>query len=429
MKSLRWIYYVTKRFSRVENKGRSAVTSIMPALGIGFGVMALIVIMSVMNGFQRGSIDSLIELSSYHIRVTPENQDFDEEDFLRITEPVKNVESVTPFYEAQGLLSGKGGSQSAALIRALPPEVKKYDKGFDRQLRMYLGSFDLEGENNIILGWKLAQSLGVRPGDTINILALSGGSDVDLFSDDRLFLVTGVFTSGYSEINQLFAFIPFETGKRLLGKEADCLYGIKVEDSENEAGLIKLLKNSLKNAKVESWRNFNRTFYGALRIEKNVLMMLVILIFLVVGVNIFNGMRRMVFERREEICVLSALGAHPKDVQKIFILRGFLIGFCGAIPGLLLGLLLSVRIDAVFTFIADVTYWAQYIVTRIFSPQNLAYVRQNSTYLFYAKIPARVFFGEVVFITLFGIFSAVFASWIASRKTLKLSVAEVLRDE
>ena len=267
MKSLRWIYYVTKRFSRVENKGRSAVTSIMPALGIGFGVMALIVIMSVMNGFQRGSIDSLIELSSYHIRVTPENQDFDEEDFLRITEPVKNVESVTPFYEAQGLLSGKGGSQSAALIRALPPEVKKYDKGFDRQLRMYLGSFDLEGENNIILGWKLAQSLGVRPGDTINILALSGGSDVDLFSDDRLFLVTGVFTSGYSEINQLFAFIPFETGKRLLGKEADCLYGIKVEDSENEAGLIKLLKNSLKNAKVESWRNFNRTFYGAFLTE------------------------------------------------------------------------------------------------------------------------------------------------------------------
>ncbi len=429
MKSLHWIYYVTKRFSRVENKSRSAVTSVMPALGIGFGVMALIVIMSVMNGFQRGSIDSLIELSSYHIRLTPQNSSFNEEDFLSAAESLKNVESVTPFYEAQGLLSGKQGSQSAALLRCVPPEVKQYDKGFDKQLRMYLGTFNLEGENNIVLGWKLAQALGVRPGDKINILALSGGSEVDLFSDDRVFLVTGVFTSGYSEINQLFAFIPFETGKKLLGKSAQCIYGIKADDADNETGIIKVLNNSVKNAKIESWRNFNRTFYGALRIEKNVLMMLVILIFLVVGVNIFNGMRRMVFERREEICVLSALGAHPKDIQKIFILRGFLIGFCGAIPGLLLGLLLSVRIDAVFTLIADVTFWAQYIFTRIFSPQNLAYVRQNSTYLFYAKIPARVFFGEVVFITLFGIFSAIFASWIASRKTLKLSVAEVLRDE
>ena len=81
MKNLKWIYYITKRFSRVDGKTRSAVTSVMPALGIGFGVMALIVVMAVMNGFQRGSIDALLEISSYHIRVTPSDI-FNKENFL-----------------------------------------------------------------------------------------------------------------------------------------------------------------------------------------------------------------------------------------------------------------------------------------------------------------------------------------------------------
>lgn len=428
MKNLKWIYYITKRFSRVDGKTRSAVTSVMPALGIGFGVMALIVVMAVMNGFQRGSIDALLEISSYHIRVTPSDI-FNKENFLTKAKDVNNVKSVYPFYEAQGLVVGRHGSQSAALFRAVPDNIKEIDSGFNKEVKMYLGDFDLSLDNSIVLGWKLAENLNVRPGDKINILALSGGSDVDLFSDNREFLVTGIFSCGYSEINNLFAFVPLKVGETLFGKDAQIIYGIKVLNTDNEMPVIQNLINIDSNGKYESWRSFNKTFYGALRIEKNVLMLMVVLIFIVVGVNIFNGMRRMVYERREEICVLSALGGSQKNIQKIFILRGFIIGISGALPGLLLGLLLSVRIDAVFTLIANVTYYAQYIFTKIFSPSNLAYVRQNSVYLFYARIPARPFFSEAVFITLFGIFSAIFSAWIASKKTLNLKIAEVLRDE
>lgn len=428
MKNIKWIYYVTKRFSRVDGKSRSAVTSIMPAIGIGFGVMALIVVMAVMNGFQRGSIDALIEISSFHIRGTPQ-ENFNEELFYETAENINNVESITPFLEAQGLVVGRGGSQSAALFRALPENIKDYDKGFDNEVNMYLGDFDLSLENSVVLGWKLAENLGVRPGDKINILALSGGADVDLFSDNRELLVTGIFSCGYTEINTLFAFVSLNTGKKLFGKDASVVYGLKVSNSDNEMSVINELNKKDNNILYESWRSFNKSFYGALRIEKNVLMLMVVLIFIVVGVNIFNGMRRMVYERREEICVLSALGGSSKNIQKIFILRGMLIGLLGALPGLLFGLLLSVRIDAVFTLIGNITYYAQYFFTKLFSPENLAYVRQNSVYLFYARIPARPFLSEAIFITLFGIFSAVFSAWMASRKTLNLNIAEVLRDE
>lgn len=428
MKNLKWIYFIARRFSSIDRRSRSSTTSVMPSIGIGLGVMALIVIMSVMNGFQMGSIDSIVELSSWHIRVTPK-EGFDYDKFELSALSLNQVKSVTPFYEAQGLLVGRSGQQSAALIRAIPPDIDMSDEGFKRELRMYMGTFDLNMKNTVVLGWSLAQSLGVGLGDKINILALSGNSDVDLFSDDRQCMVTGIFACGYSEINSLYAFIPYETGKAFLGDEARHVYGIKVSDKNNEMRVLNQISKIEPNATYESWRSFNRSFYGALRIEKNVLMMLVILIFLVVGVNIFNGMRRMVFERKEEICVLSALGGSGKNIQRIFISKGFLIGVCGAIPGLILGLLLSVRIDAVFTLIGNVTYYAQLFFTMLFTPENAAYVRQNSVYLFYARIPARVFFAETVYITLFGIFAAVFAAWIASRKTLTLSIAEVLRDE
>ena len=131
MKNLKWIYYITKRFSRVDGKTRSAVTSVMPALGIGFGVMALIVVMAVMNGFQRGSIDALLEISSYHIRVTPSDI-FNKEIFLTNAKDVNNVKSVYPFYEAQGLVVGRHGSQSAALFRAVPDNIKEIDSGLSK---------------------------------------------------------------------------------------------------------------------------------------------------------------------------------------------------------------------------------------------------------------------------------------------------------
>jgi lipoprotein-releasing system permease protein len=316
-----------------------------------------------------------MEISSSHIRF--QGNDLDPEKILETLKADVSVVAVTPFYEAQTLMTGKGGigQQQAALIRAVPPNITALDAGFAREAQIRRGAFDLKTPNSIVLGTTLASWLGVTTGDTVNLLALSGGADVDLISANREFTVTGIFRSGYPDINSAYAFISLEDGQRYFGESAKEMYGIKIKNENRAYQVISRLTEKLPGGEWESWQSYNRAFFGALRVEKNMLMMFVFIIFVVVGVNIYNGMRRMVYERRSEIAVFSALGGKTGDIQTIFIVRGFLTGFAGAIPGLMLGLLLCVRLDSVFMLVSAVAYF---------------FSQGNPMYQVYASIPARI---------------------------------------
>ena len=114
-----------------------------------------------------------------------------------------------------------------------------------------------------------------------------------------------------------------------MGKAAKKIIGIKLLNSNNDSLFISQVEKSFSDVKIESWREYNKTFFGALRIEKNMLILVVAIIFIVVGINIYNGMRRLVFERKSEISILSALGAKNSQIKSIFIARGFSIGAIG----------------------------------------------------------------------------------------------------
>ena len=431
--SLRWISVVSRRFARVDRKGRSAVTSVLATLGICFGVMTLTVVMSVMNGFQMSFIDSILEVSSYHLRVI--NVAPEQENALKAAcETEKRIRACVPFYEAQALMTGEKGGVVAVNVRAADESIYYKDEGFKKELRMISGSFDFSETDSIILGSTLARNLGVRTGDTVNLLVMSGGSDVDLFSSDRLFTVRGIFTTGYAEINSACAFTGTAAAEKYFGASAKKIWGIKIRNYDKDLGVVASLKKQLglsdsSKTQIQSWRSFNKTFFGALRIEKNMLLLLVALIFVVVAINIYNGMRRLVFERRTEIAVLSALGARKGGIKSIFIMRGFIMGTVGALTGVVLGIIISLNTDVVFTLAAKLMYGIQYLITALTDRQNLQYVQINSSYNLYASIPARLFPGEVTAITLFGVFSPLIASWAASRNVLKLTVSEVLHNE
>lgn len=426
LKSIRWINFISQRFSRVDRKGRTAVTSTLASLGVCFGVMALIVTISVMNGFQMEFIDAIMEVSSYHLMAKNNNQN---EEFTKWCSEESLIKTVTPFYEAQGLMVGRNGKQSASLIRAIPEDVCEIDSGFSNQLKIISGTFDVSGTGKIVLGYTLARNLGVKKGDKISILALSGSSDVSLLSNDRNFEVTGTFYTGYGDINSTYAFINIEDGKKYFGSSAECIYGIKLTDSSKDSAVTHLINKTFNGIECESWRSYNRTFFGALRVEKNMLMLLVFLIFVVVAVNIYNGMRRIVYERREEIAVISALGGTPSQIQSVFIMQGFMTGVKGAIPGLILGLFVCMKMETVFMLVSKVQYYALYFVQMIINPANASSVAENPMFSVYGAIPARMFPSEILLITFFGIFSSLAASWAASKGVLKLTVAEVLRDE
>ena len=426
--SYRWIFDVSRRFASVDRKSRSSATSFLAVLVICFGVMSLVTVVSVMNGFQMSFVNAIMELSSFHIRVSNlESQA--EADFLDSCADSKEIRCVSPFYESQALLVGNKSKESAGIIRGVDARTCEFDEGFAREIKIVSGSFDLSSADSIVLGSYLAQSLGVTTGNTVNLLALSGGKDVELLSQNRQFKVTGIFECGYYDINQGYAFVSLEAARMYFGEDAPVFYGIKIRRPQNDGFVSAAIKNRFPDAAVQSWREYNRTFFGALRVEKNILMLLVFLIFVVVAVNIYNGMRRLVFERSQEIAALSALGGTSFQIKTIFVVRGFLTGAAGTVIGVVLGIFISLNIRSVFLGVSHCLYWLELFFTSVFSPENAAFVTENQMYAIYASIPARIIPSEVLLISLFGVLSPLLASVLASRSVLKLKIAEVLHNE
>lgn len=426
--SFRWIFDVSFRFASVDRKSRSAATSFLAVLVICFGVMSLVTVVSVMNGFQMSFVNAILELSSYHIRVSSLDSD-EEADFLAFCRADKNIAAVSPFYEAQALAVGNRFRESAAVIRGVDSGICGFDEGFAREIKVVSGSFDLSSPGSIVLGSYLAHSLGVGVGDTVNLLALSGGKDVELLSQDRTFRVAGIFECGYYDINLAYGFVSLEAARMYFGPDAPVSYGVKIRRPQNDALVSSVLSERFPDAQIQSWREYNRTFFGALRVEKNILMLIVFIIFVVVAINIYNGMRRLVFERSREIAALSALGGTSPAIQTVFILRGFFIGAAGTAAGVLLGTVISLNIRSVFLGVSHLLYFWERIVTAVFFPENAAFVTENQMYAIYASIPARIVPSEVLVISLFGILAPLLASCLASRNILKLKIAEVLRNE
>lgn len=426
--SYRWIFDVSRRFASVDRKSRSSATSFLAVLVICFGVMSLVTVVSVMNGFQMSFVNAIMELSSFHIRVSNlESQA--EADFLDSCADSKEIRCVSPFYESQALLVGNKSKESAGIIRGVDARTCEFDEGFAREIKIVSGSFDLSSADSIVLGSYLAQSLGVTTGNTVNLLALSGGKDVELLSQNRQFKVTGIFECGYYDINQGYAFVSLEAARMYFGEDAPVFYGIKIRRPQNDGFVSAAIKNRFPDAAVQSWREYNRTFFGALRVEKNILMLLVFLIFVVVAVNIYNGMRRLVFERSQEIAALSALGGTFFQIKAIFVVRGFLTGAAGTVIGIVMGIFISLNIRSVFLAVSHCLYWLELFFTSVFSPENAAFVTENQMYAIYASIPARIIPSEVLLISLFGVLSPLLASALASRSVLKLKIAEVLHNE
>lgn len=424
----RWIFDVSRRFASVDRKSRSSATSFLAVLVICFGVMSLVTVVSVMNGFQMSFVNAIMELSSFHIRVSKSDSQT-EADFLNFCADSKEIRCVSPFYESQALLVGNKSKESAGIIRGVDARTCEFDEGFAREIKIVSGSFDLSSADSIVLGSYLAQSLGVTTGNTVNLLALSGGKDVELLSQNRQFKVTGIFECGYYDINQGYAFVSLEAAHMYFGEDAPVFYGIKIRRLQNDGFVSAAIKNRFPDAAVQSWREYNRTFFGALRVEKNILMLLVFLIFVVVAVNIYNGMRRLVFERSQEIAALSALGGTSFQIKAIFVVRGFLTGAAGTVIGVVLGIFISLNIRSVFLGVSHCLYWLELFFTSVFSPENAAFVTENQMYAIYASIPARIIPSEVLLISLFGVLSPLLASALASRSVLKLKIAEVLHNE
>ena len=447
MKNVSWVTFVAARY--VSRGRKTSPSSIFSVLGIATGVLALIVIIAVMNGFQLGFIESILEISSGHLRLEgiPLDAGLDEK-----LVSVPGLLSVLPFRELNVLLRGRQAGPRGALVRGVPANALELDQGLALKLEMESGFFDISNPRDIVIGAELARFLSVKTGDQVNLLSITGGLLNETDNSNRIYTVSGIFRSGFYEYDLGWGFINIETAALLSGEEdlnreqdgfspVPPVLGIKLKNRWQDQKAMEEIKKFLASSGINadsynlvSWREYNRAFFGALRTEKLVMFILVGLIFIVVGLNIFQAQRRIVLERREEIGLLRAVGASLTAVRFVFVLDGFIIGITGAGIGLLIGLLVAFNIPAFFSFLEGVVnfflsvfnsisgYFGRYDGAgefAVFSPR-----------IFYIKeIPSRVIPLEAALIFLFGFLSALSAAWFASGKVSGTKPAEVLRYE
>ncbi len=429
----RFIFFVAARYFRTRRRHRRIASSLLSVLGIAVGVMTLVAVMAVMNGFQLSFIEPILEIKSYHIQISgsgglPQST-------IAIIRQMKNVSAVTPFVELQGIAN----TRLPCILRGIPLEAISKDSGF---IKSFSSDYDkpddtsLASFGSVVVGNQLGIQLGLREGDTVSIFTVSGQS-FDASSPSGVDLtVSGFFKTGFYEIDLNWAFISLETAK-LFEEQPNLIYGIKLKNRFRDGQTIAQIEKVIDSSKtdVQSWREFNRVFFGALLTEKVTMMFLIGLIFVVVGLNIFHSLRRSVQERVEDIATLKALGATDSTIRNIFVSEGFMIGFLGSLAGLIFGLLVAHNINLIFRIVEEVlnSFFipiVEVILIPFVGEVSIPRVYIFSPMVFYIdQVPVRVLFPELLLVSFIAILCSVLAAAFAANRIIRFYPATIMRNE
>ena len=431
--SLRLLAFVSLRYFRSRRQGSGVAATILSVVGVAVGVMTLTAVLGVMNGFQLGFIESILELSSYHIQIERTDGLALAPELLQRLSRLPMVTAVVPFSEQQVIMEGRFTGSRGCLLRGVPADVASLDPSFRSRLEIVEGAFQLTDPTDMVLGVELARYLGVGVGDTVSALALGGESFASLAPVRRLYRVTGLFRSGYYEYDLGWAFVNLAGSGGGRAGEPQVRYGLKLRNRFRDEAALRAVHALLGPGpyRVGSWREFNRAFFAALRMEKLLMMILIGLIFVVVGFNIYHSLRRSVRERFEEIGVLKALGASQGSVQYIFVTEGLLIGLIGGGLGLALGLLLAANINAVFRAVEALANLVLALASRLLLPLagGERFALFSPAYFYLSEVPSRVLFSEALLVMLFAVGSCLLAALFAASPVRRVLPAEVLRYE
>jgi lipoprotein-releasing system permease protein len=433
-----WVLFIAGRYLRTRRRERRNTAAILSVLGLAVGVTTLITVLSVMNALQMNTIESIISFNSFHIRMGGLTANRLVEEPARLQElrrKVPAIQTLVQFADLQALGHGYFGGNEGMRLRAVPPDILALDPGLAGSLKITEGDFDLAAPGSVVLGYDLARSLGVGPGDRIRVMAV--GADNLANPVKTTLTVTGVFQVGYYEYDRYSAFVSLETGGKVTGGLGNLSLGIKLADRETDWLVVEDMARWLVGAKMASrtvlardlvsWRQYNAAIFGALRMEKLMMMFIVGLIFVVVAVNIFYALRRSVVEKTADIGVLRALGAPGPAVRLVFVMEGLGIGLIGSCAGLVLGWLVT-------SHIADIFWFLEAVLNQVRAwtgPRRGASLADSGRIsLFYLdRVPARLIPAEAVGIAVAALLASAVAALTASRRASRVSPAEILRSE
>lgn len=435
-------------------RGGLQAAPLLAASGLALGTATLLVVLAVMNGFQLGFIEDILEVGSYHVRVTPsagaERDAGATQRTAAALAAVPEVSAVVPFAELPALVTGAprraaGEPPSRGLlVRVVPPAVRRLDPGFARHVEVAAGAFALDTPQSIVLGAELALHLRVVPGDEVTVVTLGGGAagvtaGAPFRPRQERLTVRGIFRSGLYEYDLGWGFVGPSTVLAAGAEQAagtPLRYGVKLRNRFRDVTALAALRGALAaldpGAEIESWRSFNRALFGALRMEKLLLAAILGLVFVVVAYNILQGLRRRVVERSAELALLRALGAAPWAVRGVFVWEGALLGLLGAGAGVGLGLLLAYNVGGLFTALEAVANAALTLAARLSgaAAAEAAAVEIFSPATFYlAAVPSRLLLPEVLLVGAFTVAAPALAGLAAAARAGRVAAAAALRAE
>jgi len=394
--------FLAFRYLRTRRKARGVGGTWLSWLGLCVGVLSLNAVLAVMNGFQLTFIESLLELSSSHLRWAPDTFTVPDQLISQIQHDPE-VRSIVPTTDGQTLVSTHWGTRRAAEIRGFPTDTLSVDTGFAHHLHLSGPALGLPAPGQVLLGQELARALGVGVGDTVSLTSLTGPTFSLLKPTQVQMTVKGTFTTGYYEIDSGWILANIQDTQSQFASPQDFFYAIKLKNGNADQSAVKRLSKAVHSPRSEwsTWRDYNSAFFGALRTEKAVMMLLVGLMFFVVGVNIFFSQRRAVLEHREDLALWTAVGVIPSRLRLVWAFEGAFLGSTAALVGTVLGAL------AAWSFRA------------------LPLLSTDAFYL--PALPSRMLPQEAVLVAAACILSSTLAAWWASRSVVRVPAAEVLK--
>ena len=342
-----WRYVRQGRRGRTKN-GFISFISVMSVASIAVGVMALIVVLSVMNGFQKEVRDRMLSVIPHVEVMSYAGSIQDWETSAAIVSQNEHVVGVAPYSAGQILLSS-AGSVRGALLRGIDPAVEP--KVSELADQMALGNLtDLKGgDYGIILGLDLARLLQLRIGDKVNVILPQGrATPAGIVPRMRSFTLKGVFSSGHYEYDSAMALVHIDDANTLMRLSGPAGLRIKVDDM-NEAPAIgyEILKSLPPGYSVTDWSKQNRTWFAAVQVEKRMMAIILFLIVLVGAFGLVSSLVMTVTEKQSDIAILRTLGASRGFIMRIFMVQGAVVGVVGVACGVVLGLLLACNLDVI----------------------------------------------------------------------------------
>ena len=410
---LGWRYTRAGRATR--RNGFISFISGVSMLGIALGVAALIIVLSVMNGFQKEVRDRMLGVVS-HIEVYGPGGGV-LPDLPRTLHEVRahpEVVGAAPFVAAQALLA-RGEDMRGTLVRGIDPALEPQITELAMSLRDTVFKALVPGEFGIVLGGELARSLGVRAGDSVTLIAPSGQvTPAGVVPRLKQMTVVGTFDSGHYEYDSGLVMMHVQDAERLFRLEGPTGVRLKLRDLHKAREVAAELATSMTGpVLIRDWTRQNRTWFAAVQLEKRMMFIILTLIVAVAAFNLVSTLVMTVTDKRADIAILRTLGASPASIMGIFVVQGATVGVVGTLAGLLLGLGVALNIDVIVPAL-------ERLLDASFLPKDIYLI---------SRMPSEPLASDIVPIALISLVLAFAATLYPSWRASRVNPAEALRYE